>query len=349
MTETVPQWLISGFARSSSNLGATASRGDLEALATQLAQVWSAPERCYHNLTHLKDTLENVEFLAEQARDIEALRLAAWFHGAIFDVSPDAIAQGLGGIDILASARFAAEKLESVGMPRETVAKVVALIESLYQHKSNEDIDAQVLSDADLAVLAADPEDYLDYLRLIRQEYHAYSDAEFRQTRLSIIVSLLARPQLFYTHMASTWEEPARENIRAEQERLLKAGGLPAESPQTHQPGDFLEDSEVSSKKISIPAEGRKSAVGFQAPVVTQPAATPATDTTAEPATRLTQALTPSPTDSTDTEEVNPLAPIDDADLGSSLENVEEIMDTMVIKALKPEESLLKPMSDPKK
>lgn len=349
MTETVPQWLISGFARSSSNLGATASRENLEALAAELAQIWSAPERCYHNLTHLKDTLENVEFLAEQARDIEALRLAAWFHGAVFDVSPEAIAQGLGGIDILASARFAAEKLESVGMPSKTVAKVVALIESLYRHKASEDIDAQVLSDADLAVLAADPEDYLDYLRSIRQEYHAYSDTEFRQTRLRIIVSLLARPQLFYTHMASTWEEPARENLRAEQERLLKAAALPVESPQIRQPSDYPDDSEVSSEEISIPAREGKTAAGLQAPVVAQQATASTIDTTAEPATKLIQAPTTNPTDSTDTEDVNPLAPIDDADLGSSLENVEEIMDTLVMKALKPEESLLKPMSDPEK
>ena len=45
-------------------------------------------------------------------------------------------------------------------------------------------------------------------------------------------------------------------------------------------------------------------------------------------------------------DEVNPYAPPDEADLGSTLENVAEAMDTMVMKALKPAEVGLKPLSD---
>lgn len=346
MAETVPQWLISGFTRSSTNLGATASREDLEALAAELAQIWSAPERYYHNFTHLKDTLENVEFLAEQARDIEALRLAVWFHGAVFDVSPNAIAQELGGIDILASARFAAEKLGQVGMPGENVAKIVALIESLYRHKASEDTDAQVLSDADLAVLAADPEDYLDYLRTIRQEYHAYSDAEFRQTRLCILASLLARPQLFYTHMASTWEEPARENLRAEQERLQKASGVPTGTSKPVTPDTTRV---LPEQKPLFSADGKSPANTSQNTAVADSSISSEIATATEAESESTEISVSASTDSANTGEVNPLAPIDEADLGSSLENVEEIMDTMVMKALKSEETPLKPMSNPEK
>lgn len=312
MTETVPAWLISGFARSTTNLGATAGREEVERVAEDLATIWSAPGRFFHNLNHLKDTLENVDFLAEQARDIDALRLAAWFHGAAFDVSPSAVAQGEGGIDIPASARFATEKLSSLGMSVEAVAKIAALIESLYRHKASEDIDAQVLSDADLAVLGADPEDYLDYLRSIREEYRAYSDAEFRQTRLRIVESLLARPQLFYTHMAGAWEDQARENLRAEQERLQKA----TEEGTTN--------TEASSGETKTSPENT-------------------------PATTEEISSTGAAADSPQTGEVNPLAPIDDADLGSTLENVEEIMDTLVMKAIKTKESPLKPMSNPEK
>lgn len=52
------------------------------------------------------------------------------------------------------------------------------------------------------------------------------------------------------------------------------------------------------------------------------------------------------PEDTDEPNEVNPYAPPDEADLGSTLENVAEAMDTMVMKALKPAEVGLKPLSD---
>lgn len=309
MAETIPAWLISGFARACANLGASASREAEEQQARDLATVWSAPERCFHNLTHLKDTLENVDFLAEQARDIDALHLAVWFHGAVFDVSEAAVERSEGGINIMESAKLAQNRLTFLGLPPEKVDTIVALIESLYRHKATEDIDSQVLCDADLAILSADPEEYLDYLQAIREEYRAYSNERFVETRLEIVESLLARPQLFYTHTAATWEEQARENLLAEQSRLHKVNV--SELPPPPEPS-----------ASTLPAPGLDSG-SFE--VISE---------------------ADEEEDSKIAGDINPYAPTDEADLGSTLENVEEVMDTLVMKALKSDEMTIKPMSD---
>lgn len=315
MAETVPPWLISGFVRSATCLGATASRTELEQLAKELALTWSAPERTFHNLTHLKDTLENVDFLAEQARDTDVLRLTVWFHGFVFDVSEPAINRGEGGINAPACAKYAREKLGAIGIPVKTIDKVVSLMDGLYRHKPCDEIDAQVLSDADLSVLAADPEGYLRYLQAIREEYSAYSDSQYLKTRLQVVERLLARPQLFYTHMASTWEDQARENLRAEQERLLKSLGS---SPD-------LQAAQISLGGQKTPTDTSTDKLPYPPAVYGKANGTPP-DVAGD---------------------INPFAPTSEADLGSSLENVEEIMDTMVMKSLKNGGNAVKPMTNP--
>lgn len=222
MAEMIPAWLLSGFARSVAAEGGTAPRDVAQSVGTELAQRWMAPERHFHNLEYLKTTLENVDILSEQARDVDAIRLAVWYHGAIFDVSEAAVERGEAGLNVLGSADYAADSLAELGVSEPQIEKITDLIRGLYHHQAIDDIDAQVLSDADLCILAADPQEYLEYLRAIRREYAAYDEACFISARSKVIGSLLNRPQLFWTHGAASWEEQARENLRAELERLEK-------------------------------------------------------------------------------------------------------------------------------
>ncbi|EFL93673.1 hypothetical protein HMPREF0574_1403 [Mobiluncus curtisii subsp. curtisii ATCC 35241] len=335
MAEKIPAWLLTGFARSVAAEGGTAPRDVAESVGTELAQRWMAPERHFHNLEYLKTTLENVDILSEQARDVEAIRLAVWYHGAIFDVSEAAVERGEAGLDVLGSADYAADSLAELGVGEARIEKITDLIRGLYRHQAVEDIDAQVLSDADLCVLAADPQEYLEYLRDIRREYAAYDEARFISARSTIIGNLLSRPQLFWTHGAAGWEEQARENLRAELERLEKTGTTGLDIAGTGaepaiQTGAIPETAPTSDM-LPTPREG-----------------TPV-KTATKPETGELPEAAPRDQDSEDTDEpdeVNPYAPPDEADLGSTLENVAEAMDTMVMKALKPAEVGLKPLSD---
>lgn len=327
MAEMIPAWMLSGFARSVTAVGGTAPREAATAIGLELASRWMDKQRKFHNLEFLKTTLEKVDSLGEQARSIDAIRLALWYHGAIFDVSPQAVERCEAGIDVLASADFAEQSLASLGVPAENRDKITRLIRGLYHHQAVDDIDAQVLSDADLSVLASQPEEYLDYLRDIRREYAAYSDPHFVLTRSRVVSRLLTRPQLFWTHGAASWEESARENLRAELERLEKTDtsglSLPAEvATDPVVPGSVKAESDQAE-----PVRGETDGE-------TKP------NSPEKPGQETIEAAGDEEND------VNPYSPPDEANLGSTLENVAEVLDTMVMKALKPAEIDIKPMDE---
>ena len=80
-----------------------------------------------------------------------------------------------------------------------------------------DDRDGQVLSDADLAVLAADEERYAGYVAGVRAEYAHVADDDFRRGRAAVLRDLLAKPALFHTAAArDLWEERARANVTRE-------------------------------------------------------------------------------------------------------------------------------------
>ena len=308
------------------------------------------------DIDDLKALLENIDFMAQTARNPDALRLAAWFHGVRFDVSAQAVAQAKDGLDIHAGALKAQGVLTSLEMPQPQVQRVVGLIESLEGHRGDpDDIDAQVLSDADLSILAADPEDYLDYMCQLRREYSAYDDAEFVSARSQVVSALLARRQLFWTHAASAWEELARENLRAELERLQKPDtrslpevSVPLEGGATD--GD--------AAGIQSGAPGAPDAVGVAARVedgagVGSVGATGSVDAATPEVSVQTPGEDLENEDEAKPEEDRGIdldADIEDpADtstiLSSTLESVENLMDTMAMKAIKTPSSPLKPMS----
>ena len=79
----------------------------------------------------------------------------------------------------------------------------------------NRDPDGELLCDADLAILAAPPEEYLAYTRAVRQEYAAVPEEEFLAGRLEIL-SELADTDIFRSGKARALVRPARANVAAE-------------------------------------------------------------------------------------------------------------------------------------
>ena len=89
-----------------------------------------------------------------------------------------------------------------------------------------EDRNGQVLSDADLAVLAAAPERYAGYVAGVRAEYAHVADDDFRSGRAAVLRDLLAKPALFHTAAArGLWEERARANVTRELAELAEPTG----------------------------------------------------------------------------------------------------------------------------
>lgn len=247
--QDAPQWLIPAWVRACVGAGATASTEEIELAGERMLARWTEPGRHYHNARHLCEVLAHVDELAEEAHEPDLVRLAAWYHGAVFDAAERASYAHRGGENERASAILARLELGELGLPARAVDRVAELVTALERHTPTPvDEDCAVLCDADLAMLAAEPQRYKAYVADIRAEYAHIPVEEFVRARIAILRRLLARPRLFASPLAHGWEEPARQNVEAELQRLEKelaaietAGpfplGYPA-APEGEEPGD---------------------------------------------------------------------------------------------------------------
>ncbi|QYC43132.1 hypothetical protein Nocox_27680 [Nonomuraea coxensis DSM 45129] len=186
------------------------------ALATgaELVARWSEPHRHYHDRAHLAAVLAAVDDLASDAADPDAVRLAAWFHDAVYDGHP--------GRDEERSAQLAQARLPACGVPPAVVAEVARLVRLTAAHDTlaGGDANGAVLCDADLAVLGGPrdaPGGYAAYAAAVRREYAHVPDDLFRLGRADVLRRLLATPSLYRTARArELWEERARANMTAE-------------------------------------------------------------------------------------------------------------------------------------
>ncbi|WP_433242232.1 HD domain-containing protein [Streptosporangium sp. CA-135522] len=183
---------------------------EAESLGRELIARYGEPHRRYHTTDHLEAVLNHVDTLAGSAADPDLVRLAAWFHDAVYDPRR--------GDNEERSARLAERALPEMGLSADAVATVARLVRLTLTHDpAPDDADGAVLCDADLAILAAPPEVYAAYAAAVRQEYSFVPDDAFRRGREAVLRSLLDLPVIF---RIADLEAPARANIHAELERL---------------------------------------------------------------------------------------------------------------------------------
>lgn len=201
--------------------GVVALGGDesaAEAGARDLAGRYAQPHRRYHGRSHVEAVLTDAQRLASaeslDARQQAVLTLGVCAHDVVYDAMP--------GDDEQASADWARHQLASAGVDEEPADAVAALVMTTLTHSfPPEDRVAAVLSDADLAILAAERTTYDGYTRAVREEYAAVPDDLWVIGRRNVLEQLLAKPRLFVTDAGhDQWEASARENIERELEGL---------------------------------------------------------------------------------------------------------------------------------
>ncbi|MEV6763539.1 hypothetical protein AB0N16_23465 [Streptomyces sp. NPDC051105] len=185
--------------------------------ADELLRRWQEPQRRYHTLTHLTAVLDHVDVLEEYAHDPDLVRLAAWFHDAVYLPERSENEER--------SARLAERALPEAGVSEAGTAEVARLVRLTVTHDpAPGDRNGEVLCDADLAILAAPPAAYAAYTAEVREEYHFVPNDAFREGRSAILRQLLDLPRLFRTpHGRAKWEPTARYNLAAELEMLSTA------------------------------------------------------------------------------------------------------------------------------
>ncbi|MEU2909894.1 hypothetical protein ACFYM3_10635 [Streptomyces massasporeus] len=216
-----PHSLRTRFARTLEAARSPGGGPDPAPYADALLARWQEPQRRYHTVEHLVAVLDRVDELERYARDPDVVRLAAWFHDAVY--LPDR------SENEERSARLAERALAEAGVPDAKTAEVARLVRLTVTHDpADDDPDGQVLCDADLAILASPPSAYAAYTTAVREEYHFVPSDAFREGRAAILRQLLDLPRLFRTpHGAAEWEATARYNLTAELEML----SLPPHDP----------------------------------------------------------------------------------------------------------------------
>lgn len=188
---------------------------------TDLVARYTHPDRHYHNLTHLRHVLETLDQLKHLARDLPALLLAAWFHDAVYDARAKDNEEH--------SAQLAQAVLERFRVPKPLSERVAALILLTKSHTvAADDLDGQLLLDADLAILGAAAAEYRQYAEAIRREYAWVAEADYRAGRAAVLKRFEERPAIFHSAlMRDQFERSARRNLQAERLALALETGEP--------------------------------------------------------------------------------------------------------------------------
>ncbi|MCO5199480.1 MAG: hypothetical protein M9941_17190 [Anaerolineae bacterium] len=181
-------------------------------LFADLTGRYKADGRYYHNLAHLKQILQDIEFLKPFADDLNAIRLAAWFHDAIYNPHSATNEHD--------SARYAEEALAPLHLPETTVSMIHTLIDDTRHQHAPKTGDGMILVDADLATLGAAEAVYEDSSKRVRREYGHVSDAQYALGRMAQLQVFLRRAHIYYTAaMRARCEAQARANMEREYAR----------------------------------------------------------------------------------------------------------------------------------
>lgn len=177
---------------------------------TNLQSAYSNPDRFYHNLSHIAQVLDTIASLCDLAHDWTALNLAAWFHDVVYDSRAKDNEER--------SVTAARAALPALGIPAATIERVADLIVATKTHQAKaEDRDAQILLDADLAILGAPEAEYEAYAQAIGKEYAWVPDEDYRRGRRAVLERFLGRKRIFQTQPPFVSRETqARLNLQRE-------------------------------------------------------------------------------------------------------------------------------------
>lgn len=186
---------------------------DLTSLYHNLTVCYEEPQRRYHTLKHLDECLEKFHELRDLSLHPAEVKSALWFHDAIYDPTR--------GDNEQRSADYARRCLIAHGVSETVADRVHALVMATRHEAEPVSRDAEILVDADLAILGAAPERFAAYERQVREEYRWVPEEVFRQKRAEILRKFLARPRLYHTaRFIERYELQARENLARSLQKL---------------------------------------------------------------------------------------------------------------------------------
>lgn len=199
------------------SLGMRLGAPDAEARAAfrELVRRYAEPHRAYHTLEHVLDCQRELDRCRELAADVDALEAALWFHDAVYDPRRSGNEE--------ASAALAQEILRHTRMHAERLAGVGRLILATRHDAVQDEGDAALIVDIDLAILGSGQERFDRYEEAIRREFAWVPELVFRSKRALLLEGFLRRSPLFVTDLfRDSFEARARQNLARSIARLRR-------------------------------------------------------------------------------------------------------------------------------
>lgn len=184
---------------------AGAARADPDA-HRRLLERYDDPHRHYHTRRHLAEVLAHWDRLRHRAERPGEAELALWYHDAVHDPrrsDNEALSAALAGEAVLAA-----------GLGPGVAGRVETLILATRHDAPPPPGDAQLVVDADLAILGEEAARFDEYERQVREEYAWVPGFIYRRKRAEVLRRFEGRATIFATPELRAWgESRARENL----------------------------------------------------------------------------------------------------------------------------------------
>lgn len=173
-----------------------------------LTKRYNEPQRHYHTWKHIVNGLAEFEAVQHLAKHPDEVRLACFFHDAIYD------SREKDRENVEKSADMAVETMVKVNLPKDMIGRVKDLILATKHDQPPSNIDAQLITDVDLAILGKSEDEFDEYEKNIRLEYEFVSEEASKKGRRKVSERFLARPNIFSTpYFIEKYESQARANL----------------------------------------------------------------------------------------------------------------------------------------
>ena len=180
-----------------------------EELWVEIEQRYSAQNRHYHTLVHLRNLLNELDSIWQDIAGKRSVLFALFYHDIVYSATASDNEER--------SAELATERMKKLGVDRNTIQHCNDIILATKGHGLSGDNDTDMFTDADLSILGADASAYAAYAAQVRQEYSIYPDLLYRPGRKKVLKHFLNMEHIFKTtHFRSLYEKQARLNLQME-------------------------------------------------------------------------------------------------------------------------------------
>jgi len=186
-------------------LGIPSSEKLVTVLCDEFRRLYGQKHRHYHTFSHIADCLCEFTWCSHQCTDPLAVEMALLYHDIVYEpISHD---------NEQLSANKAKFDCARLGVDAAFTQAVTGLILATC-HKEILSGNSALVADIDLSILGQPWERFLEYDRLIREEYISVPDKDYVAGRYVVLDGFLRRTRIFQTDLfRDRYEKSARANI----------------------------------------------------------------------------------------------------------------------------------------